>query len=317
MAKKFHKLTTDLPLDSISWEDLKESFLYLKKINGLSDRTTQDYQYHITKFFALYPTAWSSEAELTDNLLEYFSLDTGAVNFNHRLVYLRAFLSYAVEEGYLSENPLSKIKKRKEQSRIVEIPTEVLQDLLKLPNKRTYSGLRDYTLILLSLDSGIRPSEALGLLLKDIDTKHYTITVPFNIAKTRTTRTLPLSATTVNALNRLIRVRPTGWSSSSPVFCSCEGSRLLENSWKNRLRTYSMQLDFKVRPYDLRHQFSIMYLRNNGNVFALQKTLGHSDLSMTKRYLNITGQDLTEAHKTASPVTNLVTSINKTRMRNL
>ncbi|GGF16873.1 hypothetical protein GCM10010954_14430 [Halobacillus andaensis] len=66
-------------------------------------------------------------------------------------------------------------------------------------------------------------------------------------------------------------------------------------------------LYFKIRPYDLRHAFTIMYLRNKGNAFSLrQKLMGHESIDMTKRYLNITGQDLREAHDKASPVNKLV-----------
>jgi len=39
-----------------------------------------------------------------------------------------------------------------------------------------------------------------------------------------------------------------------------------------------------------------------GNVFALQRTMGHADLNMTKRYLAIIGEDLKREYETASPV---------------
>ncbi|NLZ53875.1 MAG: tyrosine-type recombinase/integrase, partial [Thermoanaerobacteraceae bacterium] len=56
----------------------------------------------------------------------------------------------------------------------------------------------------------------------------------------------------------------------------------------------------------LRHSFALLYLRNGGNVFTLQRTLGHTDLNMTKRYLALTGEDLKAEHEKATPVSDIV-----------
>ncbi|NLZ51754.1 MAG: site-specific integrase, partial [Thermoanaerobacteraceae bacterium] len=63
---------------------------------------------------------------------------------------------------------------------------------------------------------------------------------------------------------------------------------------------------YKITPYDLRHSFALLYLRNGGNVFTLQRTLGHTDLNMTKRYLALTGEDLKVEHEKATPVSDIV-----------
>ena len=43
----------------------------------------------------------------------------------------------------------------------------------------------------------------------------------------------------------------------------------------------------KIAPYQLRHSFATLYLKNGGDLFTLQKEMGHSDLRMTKRYSEI------------------------------
>ena len=43
----------------------------------------------------------------------------------------------------------------------------------------------------------------------------------------------------------------------------------------------------KITPYQLRHSFATLYLKNGGDLFTLQKQMGHSDLRMTKRYTEI------------------------------
>ncbi|OME21613.1 MULTISPECIES: tyrosine-type recombinase/integrase [Paenibacillus] len=287
--------------------ELLDEFMQTKKLQGISPHTYDDYVRNVNLFIKRYPSAWSSHIALKASLIEHLSQEGIAPStFNNRLVYLRTFFKWCVGEGYLKENPLGNIKKRKECSRIVAIDLEVLQELLSVPDQSTFVGMRDYTLILLTLDTGIRPSEALGLLPDNLNLMTGSIYIPAAKAKTRVARTLSISEVTKNALIRLVQLRPRFWANKVPVFCTESGNKLNRHVWGDRLEQHSKSLGVHIRPYDLRHAFSLEFIRNGASAFSLQRTLGHVDITMTKRYVALVDDDLKIEHAKASPVMKLV-----------
>lgn len=303
MAKgKVLKLRKDVPA---TWEEALQQFLFWKQGEQKSKRTIEDYRYHISRFFKLFPEAYNSR-NLKRYVLEYMAMECKPATFNLRLTYLKAFFSWAVREGIFPENPLEGMRRRKDEGRIVDVDTETLQRLLSLPDKSTFSGLRDYALLLLTLDTGIRPSEAFSLLVDDFNLKNLEVTIRRENAKTRETRTLPILPVTANAVRDLIAARHPAWKKTVPVFCTREGTPMNRHSWNDRMEMYSRKLGVKIWPYALRHAFALTYIRNGGYELGLQRTLGHTSLSMTRRYVNLTQADLREMNTAASPLNSLI-----------
>lgn len=192
------------------------------------------------------------------------------------------------------------LKKKKDVGRIRTIPEDIIKKLLTSIDMDTYVGLRDYAIIVLTLDTGIRPNEMCCLEISDLDLEHAELKIRPSISKTRVARVLPLSYQTVEILRNLILIRKENWNNH--IFLSIDGNKFSIDAWETRLKKYSKKIGYKFTPYDLRHTFAIMYLKNGGNAFALQKLLGHTDLTMTKRYVNFVQSDIAEQHVTASPV---------------
>jgi site-specific recombinase XerD len=89
-----------------------------------------------------------------------------------------------------------------------------------------------------------------------------------------------------------------------PLFASKTGERLTYDGLNQILerRTKKARLEEKPNLYHFRRAFAINMLRNGVNIFALQKLMGHSDLTVLRRYLAQTEADIEEAHMLGSPV---------------
>lgn len=232
-------------------------------------------------------------------VLDYMAKPAKPAYFNLKLIYLRAFITWGVKEGLYFENPLTGMKKKKAEGKAVQLEEETLKGLLSLPDKGAYAGLRDYCMILLTLDIGIRPSEALALRLVDINLKGLEVRIDAESAKTRVSRTLPITKTSTEAIKELISARHPDWGKMAPLFCTVDGQPMKRASWWERMRIYSNKLGTAITPYQLRY------------AFALQRTMGHTDLTMTKRYVALTHEDIRDQHKIASPVGNLFPARNR------
>ncbi len=291
-----------------SWEEALDCFLLFKKAQRLAPRTLADHHDHITWFFERTGATLGEATHLRNAVIGYFasSADLAPSTFNTRRKSLNCFFNWAVSEGYMARNPCAGIGRVKEDAMPKAIDEATLRRLLALPDRKTSVGLRDYAFMLLMLDTGIRPREAANLRLKDISLATLSVTIPSFVAKTRVSRTLPILPVTAEAMRRLTASRHHAWSETVPVFCNEDGRELTHNAWARRMSIYSQELGTKVTAYSLRHSFALMYLRRGGDVFSLQKLLGHSTLAMTQRYVALNEADVRERHTESSPINTLM-----------
>lgn len=295
-------------MDVPTWQEALQEFLLLKRAEGRAPRTIRDYRRHVPAFFDQFPDAWPETSSLRHSIVEHFaSLSENSPSYyNLRREYLKSFFSFCVSEGYLDENPVEGLQRRRNEGRPRHLSEDELRRLLELPRADTFAGVRDRALILFQVDSGARPAEALAVLPEHVDLGSLEVYIPPKNEKARRGRTVVISPATAKAIRKLLSVRPPDWDVDVPVFCSTSGTKLNVDSWTRRLIQYGKTIGVNVSPYRLRHSHAIMFLRNGGNLFALQRQMGHSDISTTKHYVNLSNDDLHEEHAKASPVSSLV-----------
>lgn len=162
-------------------------------------------------------------------------------------------------------------------------------------------GTRSKTTLLLLLDTGIRASEFCNLKMKDIDLRNQNIVV---LGKGRKERQIPISARTSQSIWTYFSERKNS-SVNAWAFCTESGLQIRRDNLLKiiyRLGARAGVQDPTIHRF--RHTFAINFLRNGGDIYTLQRILGHSTLDMVKRYLAIAQVDIQAAHRRASPVTN-------------
>lgn len=135
--------------------------------------------------------------------------------------------------------PRVKLQKVKKNT-IGAFEKEQVLQLLAAPNQRTYLGFRDYVLLALLFDSGLRINEALNLTVDDLNLAERTITVRASVAKNGTSRVVPVSKRTAELLSALVQENLSQYSkrSTSNLFkgkaafcCLCRRLRGSVNAW--------------------------------------------------------------------------------------
>lgn len=274
--------------------DIVPLFLTFKRASGISPRTQKDYEKALSLFFSRFPDALDYPRERT---MEFISAYENPSSYNLYFAYLKVFWDWTAREGYFrgDRHPLDGLKKRKPRGRIVQLEEKEVHALLQQPDKNTYAGFRDYCILLLQIDTGIRPGEALQLMPDDFHAEKGEVVVRAEVAKTRTPRIIPLSSHTVSAIGKLLSTRPDEWK-DAPIFANETGTGLQETSWSRRVKDYGKRCGLDITAYHLRHAAALLLLRKGADAFTVQNILGHSTMTMTRHYVNLTTEDTRRGH---------------------
>lgn len=221
---------------------------------------------------------------------------------------LRIFYSWLVSEEILEVNPFNSVKIPRPPVKV--IPTfsgSQVEQLLKAINKNTATGYRDFAIILTLLDTGIRISELCSLKMERLWLEDGIAKV---IGKGNKERMIPIGKHLQRILWHYIdRCRPKPATAAyDSVFLTQDGRPVTRRHAHKMITEYGNKaklVGIRCSPHTLRHTAAISFLRNGGDVFSLQRMLGHANLEMTRRYCELAAIDIKRAHNMASPVDNL------------
>ena len=226
-----------------------------------------------------------------------------------RLVAVRLFYDYLVEEGERRTNPVGRGRYTaggawggrprrglvQRLSKLPWIPTDeqwnaVLAAARCLP-------IRDRVMFALAYDAALRREELCLLRSDDLDPAHRTIRVRAETSKTRRQRTVPYSASAGALLHAYLRHRRALTPARGPLFLSESrrnwGQPITSWTWSKVVRAMAMQAGVaQFSTHTLRHLSLTDLARSGWELHAIAQFAGHRDTKTTLQYIHLSGRDL-------------------------
>jgi integrase/recombinase XerD len=251
--------------------------------------TTQRTYITISRQFLSFAGKELQSVKLEDILLwlESFQLRGKSQNtINNKLAAIKSLFSFGVKTGYLFANPASMIKTIKAKDALNEriLQAEEVKNLINAATNE-----RDRAILILLYILGLRISELVGLNWSDFQPTSEAIAVTI-FGKGHKTRTLLITRTLWSELKQLPRSETT-----EAVFLSRFGNRLDRHAIHRLIKkaVEKAGINPHTSAHWLRHAHACHSLNNGAGIDLLMKSLGHSSLAVTSRYLHVQPSECT------------------------
>lgn len=284
-----------------------ERFLYYLTVEkGLSANTLEAYRRDIHKFNAYLDSNGKSLINFTrSDLVSFITCLRDAGNqtstLARNIASLRGLCKFLLMEGLINEDPIENLTTPKGWKRVPKIlGIKDISLLLEKPHGSKFS-LRDKAILEIMYSSGLRASEVVNMKTGDINFEAGFITIQGKGSKERV---IPVNETTLKTLKRYIEeLRPVllNKKTSRHLFIRKGGKPMTRQRLWQLIKTYSKELSIKISPHTLRHCFASHLLDGGADLRALQKMLGHTDISTTQIYTKVTPERLKRIHKDYHP----------------
>lgn len=217
---------------------------------------------------------------------------------------IRAWCNFSVAEGLLDVSPMAKVKMPKLDRRI--LPALEQDDLARLLDacKTSCNPERDRAMILTLLDTGCRASEFVNLNIGDLDIQRGTLAI--HAGKGSKDRMVFIGAKTRKAMLRVLMSRHNA-KPNEPLW--------LSETTGERLTYYGLQMFLRriggaagvdhCAAHSFRRTCALLMHRSGARLTEIAAILGHSDLTVLRKYLDLNSRDAELAHREHGPVDNL------------
>ncbi|MER5757410.1 site-specific integrase [Streptomyces sp. NPDC002088] len=241
-------------------------------------------------------------------------LDSGAglanATLQQRLVPVRLFYDYLIEEGLRESNPVGRGRytpgrkfgghQRGLVPRLTKlpwIPSE--QQWLDLLDVAREEPVRNRVMLALAYDAALRREELCSLRTDDLDPAHRTLRIRAETTKTRRERVVPYSAATGVLLSGYLTHRATISRARGPLFLSESrrnyGQPLTLWTWSKVIRRVGLAADLpRFSTHTTRHLCLTDLARMGWELHAIASFAGHRSTESTLTYIHLSGRDLAE-----------------------
>jgi integrase/recombinase XerD len=304
--------STKKVLDELTLDEMFYKFMTFKKTEALAPRTLSEYYIHFEYLKGFLGEDMTNESITLEDFRAYIGYmlhdkELKPMTVNIRIRTMRAFIRFCYTEGFI-ENPIH------ENFKPVKAPEDTLESftpadikkLLGVIDDELYTGFRDKVIIFVLLDTLVRISELVAIKRNNVDLKGGFIQLEAGDTKTRKARTVPLSSKTIKLLKEYIN--ETEDFGDEYLFLTYDGHQINQATVRLNLHDYGKKagiINKRVSPHTFRHTGALFYVMNGGDPFSLQKILGHTDMSMVRKYIQMTDTDVRRQHNAFSPINSI------------
>lgn len=267
-----------------------DDFLIEQQVRGNSPKTQKHY-FRCLGLFERFQSPKNpdiSAVSVSDCKAYYIHLsnrNVSSVTVQTYIRALRAFLSWCYLEGYISENIPKKFRLPKAQKKKIDILTDSeVEQLFRCLSGRDFISIRNYCIVALMIDSGLRLNEVVTIRRDKI---HIAEGYAIVNGKGNKERFVPLGLNSKRALLRYCAIVPNK-EKETPLFVKDTLIPIKESTVKQLFRKLKSRSGIpRLHPHLLRHTFATRYIERGGDIYSLQSILGHTSLEMVKKYVHL------------------------------
>lgn len=219
---------------------------------------------------------------------------------NRKASSIRGFFKYIADNmKYIPSNPVSHLQLPSDKKKLPRYLT-LEQSVALLNAVEGENAARDYCILTIFLNCGLRLAELVGLNLSDINLEECTMKVT---GKGNKQRMLYLNGACVSAIRSYMAVRPAdglkGEDARSALFVSRLGKRIGRQAVQLMVYNYLKKIGLDGQHYSvhkLRHTAAtLLYQYNDTDILVLKEMLGHENLSTTEIYTHVENKQVRAA----------------------
>lgn len=270
------------------FSELLERFIGVLSGRNRSSHTLTAYHGDLRQFFS-----WLAEAQpdltdvrqierahLHDYLTHLAALRLSGVSRARKLTVVREFFKHLQSEGVLTTSPVTGVPSPKKERKQPTVLTRSEYSRL-LAEAATHP--RDFAILTLFLQTGVRVSELADLRLGDVDLSAHTLKVR---GKGQVERVIELERKGTAALKRALATREL--AGDDHLFLNRYGEGLGVRGIRKLLTTYCQKVGIQkaVGPHALRHTFGTAKAEQGVDPYQLQEWFGHASITTTMGYVH-------------------------------
>lgn len=271
----------------------------LKITKNLQEQTLKAYSSDITNFLNYINKETIEQIDIL-NYINYLFDEKKLKDqsIKRKIISLKIYFIFLEDNSIIKTNPFNKLKFKFKQEK--KLPKTLQKNEVKKLLETTYNELnsskttykkfetiRNISLLEILISTGIRIQEASLITLNDISLQEKTIIIHGKGRKER--QLFILNKYVLSSLKNWLTIRKTSSPKCNNIFINKYGNPLSIHSIENIFRKYKTlsNINIKATPHYLRHTFATNLLTNGADLRSVQEILGHSSISTTQIYLEI------------------------------